>query len=65
MPPSFQTVWGNGCSNHWSLDVYRIWVCFFLFFWKEFMLYLHQEKIILELRVGFNLGPVLVENNIK
>ena len=61
MPPYFQTVWGNGCSNHWSLDVYRIWV---FFFWKEFMLYLHQEKI-LELRVGFNLGPVLVENNIK
>lgn len=30
MPPYFQTVWGNGCSNHWSLDVYRIWVFFFL-----------------------------------
>lgn len=34
-------------------------------FLKEYMLYLHQEKIILELRVGFNLRPVLVENNIK
>ena len=34
-------------------------------FLKEHMLYLQQKKIILELRVGFNLEPLLVQNNIK
>lgn len=34
-------------------------------FLKEHMLYLQQKKIILELSVGFNLEPVLVQNNIK
>ena len=63
MPPIFQQFGEMVAVTVGSL--HNVSIELRVLFLKEHRLYLQQKKIILELSVGFNLEPVLVQNNIK